>query len=533
MLHGSKEGELLQEDFPNSRVDQRNPVEIELETVVYDAAAPGEKWIRKDKASGDMFVRERWTWTLPGKPKKVGWDVAKGGWDDKEGPWGAPGVAQPGRPEPHRIQAFDSPEKQAEAVVKLLKEVLNDRIKDIQKDKDVTSEADKEPSDYQKLLTSVTEFQKKIVKDANEQIKKVEEDLNSLVGKVFPGHVVRFDAKPEEDVDSCLTFFKETPQLLMGPADGYMPSVDRQGSGARRTLLWAALRLLSEQSRTKRDTSSVRPHILLLDEPELCLHPNAVREACRVLYDLPKSGTWQVMVTTHSPVFIDFWRDNTSIVRVERQANGTSCGTTIYRPKKAQLDDEDKDRLKLLNLCDPYVAEFFFGGRTILVEGDTEFTAFTYIAQQNPEAYKDIHIVRARGKATICSLAKILNQFGAPYAILHDSDTPQAMRDKKIIVNPAWTQNTNIFTQVKDALAAKRVRLVASLPSFEPAYFGFNVTSEKPVTAWEHLKTSEEARKKVAALLDALLDFNKPLPPGAVDWNDIASLEANLPKGFA
>lgn len=530
MQHGSKEGELLQEDFPNSKVDDKNPVEIELETVVYDAKAPGDKWIRKDASTGEMFVREKWTWTQPGKPKKVGWDVAKGGWDEKEGPWGAPGVAQPARPEPHRIQAFDSPEKQAEAVVKLLKEVLNERIKGIQKEQDETGGDGKEPSDYQKLLTSVSEFQKKVVQDANEQITKVEKDLNDLIGKVFPGHVVRFDAKPEEDVDSCLNFFKETPQLLMGPVDGYQPSVDRQGSGARRTLLWAALRLLSEQSRAKKDAASVRPHILLLDEPELCLHPNAVREACRVLYDLPKSGNWQVMVTTHSPVFIDFWRDNTSIVRVERQANGTCSGTTIYRPKKAHFDDDDRERLKLLNLCDPYVAEFFFGGRTVIVEGDTEYTAFTYIIQENPDAYKDVHIVRARGKATICSLSKILNQFGVPYAILHDSDTPTATRKGKTIVNPAWTQNSNILAQVSDALKAKQVRLVASVTSFEPAYFGFSVSSDKPATAWEHLKTNDEARQKVAALLDALLDFAKPLPAGAIDWSEIATLEASLPK---
>ncbi len=316
----------------------------------------------------------------------------------------------------------------------------------------------------------------------------------------------------------------------MGPADGYKPSVKLQGSGARRTLLWAALHLLSEQNRSKKDGASARPHILLMDEPELCLHPNAVREACRVLYDLPKSGNWQVMVTTHSPVFIDFWRDNTSIVRVERQANGTCSGTTIYRPKKAQFDGDDIENLKLLNLCDPYVAEFFFGGRTIVVEGDTEYTAFTYIIHQNPDAYKDVHIVRARGKATICSLSKILNQFEVPYAILHDSDRPRTNSGGKSIVNPVWTQNSKILAQVSDALPTKRVRLVASMTSFEPAYFGFNVKREKPATAWDHLKTNEDARKKITTLLDALLDFDKPLPTGAVDWSDIATLEANLPN---
>ena len=118
---------------------------------------------------------------------------------------------------------------------------------------------------------------------------------------------------------------------------------------------------------------------MLIDEPEICLHPNAIRDACRVLYDLPNSGNWQVMVTTHSPIFIDFSRDNTTIVKVEKNAAGAIQGTTVFRPDTVQLDADDKRNLKLLNLCDPYVAEFFFGGKVIVVEGDTEYTAFNYI----------------------------------------------------------------------------------------------------------------------------------------------------------
>lgn len=74
----------------------------------------------------------------------------------------------------------------------------------------------------------------------------------------------------------------------MGPEDGYFSSIAHQGSGARRTLLWAALKYLSEV----KDTEGTRPHVLLLDEPEICLHPSAIREARTVLYDLPASGNW-------------------------------------------------------------------------------------------------------------------------------------------------------------------------------------------------------------------------------------------------
>ena len=524
MLHGSKEGDLTLQDFPNAEVTKESPIEIELETVVYDAKAPGEKWIRRDEVSGDMFVREKWSWSEPGKPKKVGWDVAAGAWHEKEGPWGAAGVAQPARPEPHRIQAFDSPEKQAEEVVKLLKNVLNERIKELQSA--ATAEGD-DKNDYQKLVASISEFQRRAVSDANEEIKKVEEELNTLVGKVFPGQQVRFDARSDGDAESALNFFKETPQLLMGPKDGYQPSIDRQGSGARRTLLWAALRLLAEQARTKKDPNSLRPHVLLLDEPELCLHPNAVREACRVLYDLPTAGKWQVIVTTHSPVFIDLARDNTSIVRVERQSDGKTFGTTIYRPTKAKLSDDEREHLKLLNLYDPYVAEFFFGGLTILVEGDTEFSAFQYVMSQEPDNFKDIHVVRARGKATIRSLSKILNQFGKPYAILHDSDRPKTMRKDGVqIANPAWTLNEKIREVVSEEVAAGKVVLLASVPNFEEAYFGEVVESDKPFAAWNKVKNDAVAYQTTLKLLKVLAGLSTEIPVGATAWSSMDQLEA-------
>jgi putative ATP-dependent endonuclease of OLD family len=158
-------------------------------------------------------------------------------------------------------------------------------------------------------------------------------------------------------------------------------------------LLWAALKILSEEKST-----SARPHVLLIDEPELCLHPNAVRDACKVLYDLAEKSGWQVMLTTHSPVFIDLARDNTSIIRVARTAD-TINSISLFRPKVAALSQDDKENLKLLNTYDPYVAEFFFGGRVVVVEGDTEYSAFKYVCNQFPAEFQDVHVVRARGKA--------------------------------------------------------------------------------------------------------------------------------------
>ncbi|WP_218576338.1 AAA family ATPase [Pseudomonas sp. SLFW] len=194
------------------------------------------------------------------------------------------------------------------------------------------SEDQEEKSQYELLLQSVGTLQKQVAKDAVTAIQDVQENLNKSISDVFPGYSITLDARPEEDLEKVLNFFKSLPLLRMGPTEGHQSTLEHQGSGARRTLLWTALRILAEHKRTKSPKADLteRPHVLLLDEPEMCLHPSAIRDACNVLYSLPMAGKWQVMVTTHSPVFIDLSRNNTSIVRVEREIGGDVSGTTIF-----------------------------------------------------------------------------------------------------------------------------------------------------------------------------------------------------------
>jgi len=232
------------------------------------------------------------------------------------------------------------------------------------------------------------------------------------------------------------------------------------------------------------------------------------------------------MVTTHSPIFIDFSRDNTTIVKVEKNAAGAIQGTTVFRPETAQLDADDKRNLKLLNLCDPYVAEFFFGGKVIVVEGDTEYTAFNYIKAGNYEAYKDIHIIRARGKATIVSLVKILNHFGSSYSVLHDSDTP--LTANGAMANPAWGNNPNILAAISAKPAGTQTRLLASLPNFEQAYFGEVIATEKPYNALRTIIEQPAKFAVVEALLQALINHNAAIPDNCAEWTTIEELREKL-----
>lgn len=507
MSHGSKDGKLTINDFPNGQVDPGNLPTIELHTIVF-SDAPGQRWVRQT-ADGEWLIREKWIWDSPNKdPKRQGFDVQKDDWDEQV-PWGAPNVANSRRPLPHRIDAFATPEKQASEITKLITSLLKEKLSEIK------SDPDQEKSDYELILEKIKNLQTKVVAATEDEIKIIENEISVYLSKLFPKHKIKFDAKPEADLEGSYQPFKSSADLLMGPEDGYFSSIEHQGSGARRTLLWATLKYLSESQ----DKKGSRPHVLLLDEPEICLHPSAIREARSVLYELPSSGNWQVMITSHSPIFIDLSKDNTTIIRVFRDNDSEVKSTTLYRPERAKLDDSDKQNLKLMNICDPYVHEFFFGGRQVIVEGDTEYTAFSMLKEIYPQEYGDVQIIRARGKGIIPSVAKVLKQFSASFFILHDTDEELTDKGKK---NPAWGMNQTI-AQLLDGDG--KVNLVACKTCFETALFGEEVKYEKPYNALLRIKSDEAAQSRVKSLLDYLIGVEAAiLPENCVHWNTIEQL---------
>ena len=524
MSEGSNAGKLKIEDFPDNKVDPDRPVEIELTTEVIDGD-PGKQWVgtlagEPVQDDGRKFVREKWVWTQEGKGTRYGWNVESQSWDNKK-PWGWANVANARRPAVHPIRAFDPPEAQARQIHDLLRTAIVDSAKALKNECGENL--------YEKLLKDITEFQKLALTHNKGKIENAERALNEIVSSIFLDHAVQY-VQSSEAADSALKLFPEGGKLAMGYRGGHMTDLECQGSGARRTMLWATLKLLKDTTSDQR-----KANVLLIDEPELCLHPNAIRDACRVLYDLASKDGWQVMVTTHSPIFIDLSRDNTTVVRVERRAQGEIVGTKLYRPDQANLSQDDRANLKLLNLYDPYVAEFFFGGRVVLVEGDTEYSAFRLVCQDDA-SFSDLHVIRARGKATIASLAKILNQFGASYSILHDTDTPKAKRKNSKtgeiteIVNPAWTTNERILKAVDSQVQAKTVRLVASIRHFESAFFGTELSAEKPYAAVETLRSDQDRRKVVMQLLKGLVDHNADLPQGSVEWSSLQDLSDLFPE---
>lgn len=530
------------DDFPSGNFDQENPPTIELETWLGEEAPGEDWWIIEDQGN---YIRERWIWGEDLKPVRQGWSSSANEWSPKV-PWGAPNIAKAQRPRPHRVEAFASPQEQAAQVAKLLVEWIKEGATNF-----TSFDNEEDTSAFGKIIKAYKDVHEELVKETRERVSLAESAITSLVSSVFDGYKVKFDVYPNENPDKIVDVLLTNPVVRMGPDGGHLANVQDQGSGAQRTLLWAALKLLAEEGKESKGSKKAskaakaaesaesekaekevkRPNVLLIDEPEICLHPSAVREACKTLYDLAEGETnWQVMVTTHSPVFIDISRDHTTVVRVQRNESGHIYGTTIFRPDKAELTENDQENLKLLNLWDPYVAEFFFGGKTILVEGDTEYTAFKSIVDEKPGQFKNVHVIRARGKAILVPLIKILNHFGHSYSVLHDADMPTIQTKSGIKANGMWTENDKIREATLKSETS--VRLVASIKDFETAVFGEESNKNKPYTAWTRLKESTGHKKTVSELLVALIDHSKPLPKGFIAWNDLDALKSAVEGAF-
>jgi len=539
---------LTQDDFYNRQIIPGALPEIELHSVVIEDNKPGVEWCAV--APNDTWVvKERWTWAGANiDPVRIGYNVKLGRWaevaDKEKMPWGMKSVSNSRRPKPHRVNTFDNPEAQSKAITSLLKSLLEEDIKKIK------ASEDDEYSRYDNILDSLKVLRQDSKDIQAAGIASMQTQANLILEQIFPGYQMTV-VSPESVAPISIDLLGEEFALEMGATNGASFPLEKQGSGTQRTALWTILKLLADKGIKARTVGGKAKHhhealganishILLIDEPEVSLHPRATQAARDVLYSLPDSENWQVMLTTHSPSFIDLAKDHTTIIRAEKDHDHKVSATTLFRPDRVQLDEDDKENLKLMNLFDSHISEAFFGGKVLIVEGDTEYTAFYYIRDREVKngslRYKDINIIRARGKVTVASMMKVLNHFKTKYYVLHDTDqqrTKSKSLDKKAsvdgkkvyketeIANPAWTNNNKILDQMSEYS-----RVVASIGNFEAAYFSEIIESDKPENTMNNIKNNIEHYNVVKQLLDGILGFDDtPLPSGSIAWASIEEID--------
>lgn len=459
--------------------NENNPVEIAGvfgEITNEDKQQIGEKWIYKNNDKQDV-IKYKWRW------EKSGVKGEKYSWCDKEGKWEKGGMGGWDSkiasciPVPLKISPFDDSIQLENKIVELLTSAVKENVKNDQ-------------SKVAKLLDQVNDLANEVKKQIAEELNKTTSRLQKNLNEVFPEHNV--DIAPQADKIEVDKILATGTHLNVAGNDGKYYPLANQGSGLQRAFLWSAIEALADTGKMKSGRSTIeseKPKMLLVEEPESFLHPPAVRLAREALYKIAELDNWQVMITTHSPIFIDVSKPHTTIIRVEKNERATK----IFSTEKAQFSDKERERLQMIRNCHPTINEFFFANKVILVEGDTEQVTFSQVKEER------VTIINCRGKANIPMFEKILNHFGVEYIAVHDLDTPKSKRDGKFIKNSMWTINEKIIEEANKGLNGK---VIVNIPDFERQFFGYLQSGDKPYNAI--LELQKEERRNVRDELEKI-----------------------------
>lgn len=543
-----------------------NPVSVEIWVHIPEGMANiAEKW--KEKVGDLRLVRSKWEWS-----RESGWSKVRATWDPEAGAYssddkasGLDTVFSSRLPVPFRIGSLDNPEAEHKKLLTLVLQPISDKIQKQMADTD---------SELRKSIAAVGELAKAPVDEERSRLDGFKTDLNRSHNAIFPDLNMDFDIGiGEVKIDPFDMLLKNSKLIFKDGVDEV--SWAQQGTGSQRALFWTILQLRSrlktiadieDQKRKsigelqknikklRSDAESVKKeetrkakqkeildieqkievltqtkpeehlaqqsrelslpgYMLLIDEPEIALHPNAIRAASSYLYSLTEDRTWQAILATHSPLFIDPLHDHTTIVRLARSdANPTP---KTYRSDSVTFSADDKENLKVLNHFDQGLAEMFFGQLPVLIEGDTEYAAFELLMNKYPDKYpvsqKPI-LVRTRGKHTMLLVMQILNEFSVPFAILHDADTPLR---KDGSINGAWSANIKIYEAV-ERIRRRGIRVVhrVSIPGFEyihlplqPPKDGILIETNPKDKPWHTVQAIMKDKKVESSVLSVLTDL--------------------------
>ncbi|BFU59607.1 MULTISPECIES: AAA family ATPase [Rodentibacter] len=197
-----------------------------------------EKW--KEEEDGLLLVRSKWEWSAEGgKPIRTTWDPKENDYADDGKAAGLDTVFNSRLPKPFRIGSLDNPQEEHQKLLELVLEPILSKYKGIMEDSE---------SELSKKLQEVKDLANKPISELSEDIKNVQEKINSSYNKIFSNSNIRLDIAVGD------IGFDPKKSLLSGSRINVeeannLARWDQQGTGSQRALFWSILQVRSELAR--------------------------------------------------------------------------------------------------------------------------------------------------------------------------------------------------------------------------------------------------------------------------------------------
>lgn len=192
-----------------------------------------------------------------------------------------------------------------------------------------------------------------------------ERGLNQKLRPLFPSVNVKLDI-PLPTIESFLA----TAHLdVLDEDDGFERDIRSVGAGSKRAIQMALIRYLDEVKKHHHNHYLSRT-LLLIDSPELFLHPQAVELVRVALKNLSREG-YQVVFATHSAQMVTSEDVSTSLLIRKNRERGTFMRRRMEDAVHSVIADAQSQLQMLFSLSNSN--ELLFADYVLLTEGKTEW----------------------------------------------------------------------------------------------------------------------------------------------------------------
>jgi len=331
----------------------------------------------------------------------------EGNWE--QNPTGIDQAIQALFPEPIHIGAMENSEedvsknKAGTTIGKLLKDILEPL----------------EAKYSEQVHTALKDINEQLTSEGTNRAKELtdfDNSVNTKINEFFPGVEIKVHI-PNPEIKEVLG--KGTIRVFEDNAN-FGRDISSLGHGAQRSIQMALVRHLADVKRNAENKFSNT--LLLIDEPELYLHPQAVMILRESLKMLSKTG-YQVIYSTHSPFMIKSEdMEDTVFVRKD-ELKGTFTRPTL----KSAIQQLKLDALSQIELIHDFSnsSNILFSDKVILVEGTTEKRVIPTIIEAIVEkslGENKIALVSLQGAGSLKRTMDVLTALGLPSKGIVDLD---------------------------------------------------------------------------------------------------------------
>ncbi len=163
---------------------------------------------------------------------------------------------------------------------------------------------------------------------------------------------------------------------------------------------------------------NIKKGIIVIDEPELHLHPRWQLVLLDLFEELSKETKNQFIISTHSPTFINE-QSYKHLIRIYKDENNYSKSIVIKDTVSLKL----KDIFHIINSTNN--EKIFFADVVIFVEGITDRLVFQRILEEKTaqnDLKKIVEIIEIKGKNNFSKFSEFLNALEIPNYFISDLD---------------------------------------------------------------------------------------------------------------